>query len=152
MICFTRFRPFLEELRFFVFLEAGAAEQGGAGGAIVPPNIEVGGGGGGGLSPCANIRFLLRARVLLDCCTVSDCEFSLASIVPVRTEPVSNGSRFDVRFERISNLSNISLKIHCLVGLVAVFIGCSLMAILKNPKQDLYMYVQRATLRPCIAD
>ena len=35
--------------------------------------------------------------------------------VPVRTEPVSNGSRFDVRFEYLSNLSNISLKIHCLV-------------------------------------
>ena len=34
--------------------------------------------------------------------------------VPVRTEPVSNGcsTRFDARFERISN---ISLKIHSLV-------------------------------------
>ena len=37
--------------------------------------------------------------------------------VPVRTEPVSNGSRFDsVRCSvRTYFLSNISLKIHCLV-------------------------------------
>ena len=47
-----------------------------------------------------------------------ECTLETAGMisVPVRLEPVSNGSRFGsvrVRFERISNLSNRSLNIHC---------------------------------------
>ena len=59
-----------------------------------------------------------RAAILHFACTrihviaLSELVFRFG---PNRYRTVRGSTRFDVRFEYLSNLSNISLKIHCLV-------------------------------------